>query len=118
MRDGVELCGQVPELSAIYAKAHVVLNPVRGGTGLKTKSIEAMSYGRPLVTTPTGTLGIETGYDRAYLVGEDARSLAERCLSLLRDPQKKRLLALEAIRFVNDYNRRNYQALKLALGCQ
>src|SRR5205823_4222751 len=65
--DGVELCGQVRELAAIYAEAHVVINPVRAGTGLKIKSIEALGYGRPLVTTPSGALGIEAGYDRAYL---------------------------------------------------
>lgn len=114
--DGVEMCGQVPELSAVYAKAHVVLNPVRTGTGLKTRSIEAMSYGRPLVTTPTGALGIERGRNHAYLVGYDAKDLTEHCLRLLRDPEKRHSVASEAIRFVNDYNRRNYQTLKLALG--
>jgi polysaccharide biosynthesis protein PslH len=116
--DGIEVCGHVPDAASLYAKAHVVLNPVRVGTGLKIKSIEALSYGRPLVTTPTGALGIERGRDSAYLVGQDAKSLAERCLILLRDPQKRRSLASEAIRFVKDYNQRNYQALKLALGCQ
>jgi hypothetical protein len=116
--DGIELCGQVPELASIYAQAHVVLNPVRAGTGLKIKSIEALGYGRPLVTTPMGALGMEAGYDRAFLIGQDAKSLAERCLLLLRDPLKRRLLASEAIRFTNDYNQRNYKALELALGCQ
>jgi glycosyltransferase involved in cell wall biosynthesis len=116
--DGIELCGQVRELASIYAEAHVVLNPVRAGTGLKIKSIEAMSYGRPLVTTPTGVLGIKGGRDRAYLVAKDAKGLAERCLFLLRDPEKRRSLSSEAIRFINDYNQPNYQALKLALGCQ
>ena len=116
--DGIELCGQVRELAAIYAEAHVVLNPVRAGTGLKIKSIEALSYGRPLVTTPTGALGIEAGYDRAYLVGQDAKGLSERCLLLLRDPEKRRSLSSEAIRFVKDYNQQNYQAFNLALGRQ
>jgi glycosyltransferase involved in cell wall biosynthesis len=115
---GVELYGQVPELATVYAKAHVVFNPVRAGTGNKIKSIEALAYGRPLVTTTVGSLGIEGGNGRAFLVGNDAKSLAEHCLLLLRDRQRRSALASEAIRFMSACNQENYQALKRAFGTE
>jgi glycosyltransferase involved in cell wall biosynthesis len=116
--EGVELCGQIPEISAAYAKAHVIFNPARSGTGNKIKSIEALAYGRPLVTTAIGAAGIEAGRDRAYLVAEGAKALAESCVILLKNNDMRRVMGGEGIRLLNDCNQHNYQALRLALGIQ
>lgn len=50
------LTGVVDDLLPYYKKATIVINPIIQGSGLKIKTVEAMSYGKCLVTT---TIGIE-----------------------------------------------------------
>ena len=45
----VSLLGNQDSLVDTYARAAVVINPVKFGTGLPVKTIEALSYGKPIV---------------------------------------------------------------------
>lgn len=51
--------GFVDDLSEVYSTSKVVICPLRYGTGMKIKVIEAMSYGMPIVTTSAGLEGID-----------------------------------------------------------
>ena len=52
------MLGRVDDLSELYRSARVVINPVLAGTGLKIKTVEALSRLRPIVTWPTGVEGL------------------------------------------------------------
>lgn len=56
---GVRPLGFVEDLATEYRAARLVVNPVVAGTGLKVKSVEALSHLRPLVAWPNGVDGIE-----------------------------------------------------------
>lgn len=84
--EGVETIGNVEDVADFYRQVRVVVNPVRGGTGLKIKSIEALAHGRPVVTFPIGCEGIEPGAERALWVCERPDGMATACATLLRDP--------------------------------
>lgn len=45
-------------LEAYYRNVDIALNPVLYGSGLKIKTVEAMGYGIPLVTTSSGAEGL------------------------------------------------------------
>lgn len=84
--DGVTVTGFVTdeELAARYARARVVVAPLRFGGGMKGKVIEAMRFGVPCVTTSTGVQGLEQTGD--FLAAADtAEDFAERVLHLLDD---------------------------------
>ena len=51
--------GIVENLSTAYREADIFLNPMQWGTGLKIKTLEALSYGRLVISTPCGLEGIE-----------------------------------------------------------
>jgi len=53
-----EKLGFVESVSSFYEDMDVILNPNLGGTGLKIKSVEALSYGKPLVATADAMVGI------------------------------------------------------------
>jgi hypothetical protein len=55
-----ELFGKVDELEDFYSEVDIAINPMVGGTGLKIKSLEALSFGKPLVGTLDAMVGIET----------------------------------------------------------
>ena len=61
----VELTGFVKELEPYFKKARVFVIPLRFGSGIKVKLLNAMYRGIPVVTTPIGTegLAVESGKD-------------------------------------------------------
>ncbi|MEM7783654.1 MAG: glycosyltransferase, partial [Planctomycetota bacterium] len=59
--DSVEMMGAIDKLSTFYSSVDVIVNPVGFGTGLKIKNVEALSFGKPLVTTPHGMIGLPVG---------------------------------------------------------
>lgn len=54
------LIGKVDELEDFYCELDIAINPMVGGTGLKIKSLEALSFGKPLLGTFDAMVGIET----------------------------------------------------------
>ena len=82
---GVTLQGVVQDLDAYYRAADVVIAPLRVGSGLKIKVVEALSHGRPVVTTAIGAQGIESLDGRGIYLGETPVGLARQIIRLLSD---------------------------------
>ena len=55
-----ELMGPLPDVLDFYGKVDIVLNPMLGGTGLKIKTLEALSFGLPVLGTTDAWAGIAT----------------------------------------------------------
>lgn len=101
---GVRLLGRLEDLGAAYASASVAINPTLFGTGLKIKTVEALGYGRALVTTPCGAAGLSSGVQSAFLVESDPEAFAARVVDLLVDDEQARALGQSAYRFAQRYN--------------
>lgn len=93
---GVSLTGYVPNLDAAYATAHVMVNPVDIGGGLKIKNVEALCHAKPLVTTPLGAEGLEDGAGTAFLVAGSPAEFASHVARLLGDATERRELSRRA----------------------
>lgn len=81
--DGVELLGRIGRLEAAYAGARVVVNPTVAGTGLKIKTLEALSNLRPLVSWPSGVDGVSATVRRFCLVATDWYEFSRHLVRLL-----------------------------------
>lgn len=55
----IKLLGVVDNLDEIYLNASCVISPIFSGSGLKTKSIEALSFGKTLLGTTEAFQGVE-----------------------------------------------------------
>lgn len=55
-----EKLGFVNSVDDFYTGMDIILNPNIGGTGLKIKSVEALSYGKPLIATADAMIGIDS----------------------------------------------------------
>lgn len=53
------ITGYVPDLRLYLLKANVVVAPIIAGGGIQNKILEAMSMGKPVVTTSKGAEGVE-----------------------------------------------------------
>jgi len=83
---GVTKLGRVPDLESHYRQAAIVINPVPYGSGLKIKSVEALAFGKCLVTTPAGVTGLEDEPDAPFHVCA-IDEMATPIISLLRDSE-------------------------------
>lgn len=97
----VEACGEVDDVAEAYARARLVVNPVRVGSGLKIKTVEALAFGKPLVTTSVGADGLESAAGRAFLVDDDPSAFAAHCVRVLVDENFARELAAAGREFAS-----------------
>ena len=72
------------ELERYYRTARAAIVPLRFGAGVKSKVVEALQQGLPLVTTTTGAQGLP-GIERVATVSDAAGTLAEAVCRLLAD---------------------------------
>lgn len=71
----IELISPAPDAEALYRRARVFLEPVRGGGGTKLKVLNAMARGLPVVTTLDGAQGIEAASGEHILLGHNPQDL-------------------------------------------
>ncbi|MDO4919663.1 glycosyltransferase [Kocuria sp.] len=106
---GVQLLGFVPDLDPLYAAAAAVVVPLRLGAGLKFKTVEALSAGVPVVTTPVGAEGVGL---REWFAGvaEDPEDFARAVLDVLADrPAAERRAASARTEVVAAYGERQFR---------
>ncbi|MEY2471886.1 MAG: polysaccharide biosynthesis protein PslH [Actinomycetota bacterium] len=89
---GVEHVGAVGVPGDVLARAAVVAYPCPGTSGPKVKVIEALAYGVPVVTTPSGVEGLHVAPQDGPVVADDAR-FADALIAVLRDPARRAAMA-------------------------
>ncbi|MCR5192631.1 MAG: glycosyltransferase [Bacteroidales bacterium] len=98
--DKVEVSGSVPDIRPCYASSKVFVAPMRIGSGLQNKLLEAMSMGIPCVTTSLANESLQATVGKDILVGDDAQGIASAIVSLLDNPQDAERQAANASGFV------------------
>ena len=93
---GVEVLGFVDDLAALYARTQVVACPLRVGSGVRIKILEAAAWGKPIVATYVAAEGIPLSSDHEFLLEDDPVFFADHCVRLLRDPVRRKLLGDQA----------------------
>jgi glycosyltransferase involved in cell wall biosynthesis len=92
--DEVAVTGYVsdPVLRRIYETTTLAGAPLRFGAGVKGKILEALRFGVPMVTTPSGADGMPGASD-FLLTGESADEFAAAIVKLMRNPKERKRLA-------------------------
>jgi hypothetical protein len=65
-----------PQPDHLWHGVDLAINPVRWGSGLKIKTVEALASGLPLVTTREGARGLEHLAGEAFLMADDPADFA------------------------------------------
>lgn len=84
--------GRVPSAAALYYPRAVALVPVRAGSGVKLRIVEAWAAGVPVVTTPVGAEGLGAIDGDDVLVAGSASEFAAAAERAATDPALRRRL--------------------------
>ncbi|MEM0203271.1 MAG: glycosyltransferase family 4 protein [Archaeoglobaceae archaeon] len=99
----VIVTGRVEDVRPYFAKASVFVNPIiLDDGGIKTKVLEAMAMGKPVVSTPLGVrdLGVTDG--KNVVIAKNERDFAEKVIELLKDENERQRFGREARKFVEE----------------
>ena len=95
--DRVRFLGWVDDLDDVLSHSVALLSPLRTGSGVKIKVLEAFARGVPVVATPAGVQGIVADESTGCLVGATAEDLAA-AMQVTCDPATNQQLSANARR--------------------
>ena len=99
--DQVTVTGFVPDMRLLYAQSKVFVAPMRIGSGLQNKLLEAMSMHLPCITTSLANHSLRATDTENILVCDDAPSFAKAIVSLLRDEEARVRISDNAQQYVH-----------------
>ncbi|MEX0875964.1 MAG: glycosyltransferase, partial [Phycisphaerales bacterium] len=108
------MVGRVESPADFFSTCDLVINPERGGTGIKIKTLEALAHGCPIITTRGGAIGI--GSDNPYHRADSFEDLARLTKDFIAKPEKTDSLREECREIYEAYVLRQQQAMNELLG--
>jgi glycosyltransferase involved in cell wall biosynthesis len=100
-REGVTVTGWVDDLREEYARARVVVAPMRSEAGALNKVIDGLAAGRPVVATAAANAGVGAPED-AIRLADDAEGFARAVCDLLSDDRARDRMGRAARRFARE----------------
>jgi O-antigen biosynthesis protein len=100
--------GKVGDLSPVFDARRVFASPVRYGTGINTKNVQAICRGLPLVATPVGAEGLGLQHEKHALVADSSEQFASEIVRLHGDDSLWQRLAINGQEFAQqNFSREN-----------
>lgn len=98
--DLVEITGWVDDISEAYSSARIFVAPMRIGTGLQNKLLEAMASGLPCITSPLAFRPLKATKNIDVLVAETADDYANLIVELIDNHIFWEICSLQGRKFV------------------
>jgi glycosyltransferase involved in cell wall biosynthesis len=112
---GIDVVGEVSSVLPTLAGADVFVCPIRTGSGVKVKMVEAMHAGCAIVCTSAATRGLPEGAGSAVVVADDEHEFADAVVALLGDAGRRSVLSSRAVDLIQGLPTWD-QAAKILLG--
>lgn len=98
----ITVTGHVADLADCYRRAEVFVAPIRFGGGMKTKIVEAMAYGLPVVGFPSALEGIPASDGVHALIRDTPGDFAQGVVQLCRDVAMRSRISRAARQLVEE----------------
>ncbi len=98
----ITVTGAVDDMRDYYAKAAVVVVPLRVGGGTRLKILEAMAMEKAIVSTGVGAEGIEYTPNQNILIEDDAEAFANATIRVMKDTTLRNTLQSQGRRLVEE----------------
>lgn len=97
-------CGEVPDAATFIADKQILIVPLRSGSGLRVKTLEAMAAGKLVISTSVGIQGIDALEDIHFLRADSADAFADKIIWAYAHPQHAKRIALNARDLVKEHH--------------
>lgn len=98
----VSVHGYVDDVDDLYRRAAVFIVPLRSGSGVRVKVLEAMARGVPVVSTSIGIEGLEVQHNKHLLVSDTPQDFARSIGHMLDAPARRVAFASAARTLVRE----------------
>ena len=99
----VVFTGRVPDVRVAIGECEVFICPLQFGSGIKTKNLEAMAMGMPVVTTPIGAENINAENGNEWFIAKTDEEFVNAVVKLLvADCKLKEKMSNAAKKFVHN----------------
>lgn len=88
----VLVTGYVDDKNRLFASCTAFIVPLRIGGGTRLKILEAMAFGKPVISTTIGCEGIDVTPRENILVADSPMNFAAACIELLSDVSRREAL--------------------------
>lgn len=95
------ISGWLDDIRDAYAQSRVFIAPMRIGTGLQNKLLEAMSMKLPCITSPLANAALGAKKGKEILIGNDANEMARHIITLLDEKDNAANIAQAGYDFSN-----------------
>jgi glycosyltransferase involved in cell wall biosynthesis len=99
-RAGLTVVGPVKDVETEYARAHMLVVPLRAGSGTRIKILEAFRFMVPVVSTSVGAAGLDLRHEVHLLIANTPEEFSAACLRLMEDDQFATTLAQNAFEWL------------------
>lgn len=99
----VTFTGRVEDVRDYLEECSVFVCPMTFGSGIKTKNLEAMAMGLPVVTTSIGAENINAQNGRDWIVTDSSQEFAKGVLEILTNENKRLSLSKNGSVFVREH---------------
>lgn len=100
----IKITGKVISMSKVLNTANVAIAPMKSGSGMQFKIIEAMACKIPVVTTTIGLGSIRANIGTEILLGDTPKEFTECVLALLEDTSLRSRLSESAYNYVSKHH--------------
>lgn len=95
--------GFVDDLKTFYSQALVFIAPLRFGSGIKVKNVNAMYRGIPVVTTSIGVEGLDVVNAEHVMIADQAEDFKKCIQNLIHDKQKWNQISAQSRNFSKEH---------------
>ncbi len=107
---GVVYLGEIPDARSFIQSKAIMVVPLFSGSGMRVKIIEAMSFGKAIVSTSIGAEGLSVQHGKNILIADDKNSFIEAIRKLITNKELCAELGKESRFFIQE----NFDHIALA----
>lgn len=98
--NAIDLLGFVKDIQPLFASCALFICPIRSGSGIRVKLLEAFASGIPVVSTTLGAEGLARTSGEFCLLADEPAAFADSVVRMLEDPEFAAEIATRARREV------------------
>lgn len=96
----IEVTGYAPDLKSYLERSAVLIAPLRFGSGMRVKILDALTWGMPTVSTSLGCQGMAVTAGENILIADEPEDFAAKVLRVIQDRELADRLAANGRRLI------------------